>query len=174
MSESKIEILPQPLDAATVQNLIKRLEEDRRSHLESINKTHELLKQLLGPVGSSSTPPTTERTRRYTGTTLATTLDVESVQKSSTLSENDDSDTEDDEAFYVQDPLPAESYDEEGLKNHIRDHMWTDAGKSILHELLDKPEILQRPSVFPILDPAEDRSHLSHYSIFDGTSSCLD
>lgn len=173
MPETKSETPPQPLDATTVQDLIKRLEEDRKAHLESINKTHELLKQLIGAstAGSSSTPFTSERSRRYTGTTLATTLDVESVQKSSTLSANDDSDTDDDEALYVQDTLPAESYDEDGLKKHIREYNWTDAGKNILEGLQDKREILQRTSIFPNQDPAEDRSHLSHYSILDGMCS---
>lgn len=171
MPETNSEIPPQPLDATTVQDLIKRLEEDRKAHLESINKTHELLKQLIGAstAGPSSTPFTSERSRRYTGTTLATTLDVESVQKSSTLSANDESDTDEDEALYVQDPLPSESYYEDGLKKHIREYGWTDAGKNLLQGLLDKPEILQRTTIFPTQYPAEDRSHLSHYSIFDGT-----
>ena len=170
MPETNSEISPQLLDATTVQDLIKKLEEDRKAHLESINKTHELLKQLLGAstAGSSSIPFTAERSRRYTGTTLATTLDVESLQKSSTLSANDESETDEDEALYAQDPLPAESYDEDGLKKHIREYSWTDAGKNILQGLLDKPEILQRSSIFPTRDPAEDRSHLSHYTIYDG------
>lgn len=169
MPESSKEIL-QPIDAATIQELIRKLDEDRKAHFDSINKTHDLLKQVLGAsaTGASSTPFTPERSRRYTGTTLATTLDVESVQKSSTLSLNDDSDTDDDEAFFVQDPLPAESYDEDGLKKHIQEYTWTDAGKCILQGLLGQPEILQRASIFPTLDPAEDRSHLTHYSIFDG------
>ena len=170
MPETNSEISPQALDATTVQDLIKRLEEDRKAHLESVNKTHELLKQLISAsaAGSSSVPFTSERSRRYTGTTLATTLDFESVQKSSTLSANDESETDEDEALYVQDPLPAESYDEDGLKKHIREYNWTDAGKNILQGLLDKPEILQRSSIFPTQDPAEDRSHLSHYTIYDG------
>ena len=170
MPETNSETSAQPLDATTVQDLIKRLEEDRKAHLESINKTHELLKQLIGAstAGSSSTPFTSERSRRYTGTTLATTLDVESVQKSSTLSANDDSDTDEDEALFVQDLLPAESYAEDGLKRHIREYNWTDAGKNILEGLLDKPEVLQRTSVFPTRDPAEDCAQLSHYSILDG------
>ena len=170
MPETNSEISPQLLDATTVQDLIKKLEDDRKAHLESINKTHELLKQLLGAstAGSSSIPFTPERSRRYTGTTLATTLDVESVLKTSTLSTNDESDTDEDEALYVQDPLPSESYDEDGLKKHIREYRWTDAGKKILQGLLDKPDILQRSSIFPSEFPAEDRSHLSHYTILDG------
>lgn len=171
MPETNSEISPQPLDATTAQDLIKRLEEDRKAHIESIDKTHELLKQLISAsaAGSSSVPFTSERSRRYTGTTLATTLDVESVQKSSTLSTNEESDKDDDEALFVQDFLPAESYNEDGLKKHIREYSWTDAGKNILQGLLDKPEILERSSIFPSEFPAEDRSHLSHYTIYDGT-----
>ena len=170
MSETISETPPQPLDATTVQDLVKRLEEDRKAHLESINKTHELLKQLIGTstAGSPSTPITSERSRRYTGTTLATKLDVESVQKSSTLSANDESDTDEDEALFVQDPLAVESYDEDGLKKHIREYNWTDAGKNILENLLDKPEILQRTSIFPNRDLVEDHAQLSHYTILDG------
>ena len=170
MPETISETPPQLLDATTVQDLIKRLEEDRKAHLESINKTHELLKQLIGTstAGSPSTPFTSERSRRYTGTTFATTLDVESVQKSSTLSANDESDTDEDEALFVQDPLPPESYDEDGLKKHIRTYKWTDAGKNILESLLDKPEILQSTSILPIHDIGEGRAQLSHYTILDG------
>ena len=170
MSETISETPPQPLDATTVQDLIKRLEEDRKAHLESINKTHELLKQLIGTstAGSPSTPITSERSRRYTGTTLAATLDVESVQKSSTLSANDESDTDEDEALFVQEQLADESYNEDGLKKHICEYNWTDAGKNILESLLDKPETVQRTSIFPTLDLAEDRPQLSHYTILDG------
>ena len=172
MPETNSETSSQPLDATTIQDLIKRLEEDRKAHLESINKTHELLKQLIGAstAGSPSTPLTPERSRRYTGTTLATTLDVESVQKSSTLSTNEDSDTDEDEALFVQDHLPAESYNEDGLRKHIREYNWTDAGKNILEGLLEKPEILQRTSFFP---DREDRVQRPHFSILDGMCSYL-
>ena len=163
------------MDPTAVQELLTRLEEDRKAYLASINQTHELLaKAIAGNAPPASPPPpahTTERYRRNTGNTFATALDVESVslQKSSTLSPEDESDTDDDEALFVQDTLPAESYHEEGLRAHIRDYAWTDSGRSILGDLLDGERPLHQRAGFPTsIKAAEDRSHLSHYSIFDG------
>ena len=162
------------LDAATAQELIKKLAEDRASHLESINQTHELLARALDVQagGKPQTPLTTERLRRNTGTTLGTTTtdDVVTVPKDANFSIDEDSDTDDDESLFVQHTLPAKSFELEGLREHIRRYPWTEAGKSILRDVLNNEEVLTRRRLFPTQPgPVDDRSHLSHYSIFDGT-----
>ena len=163
------------LDTATAQEMIKKLAEDRATYLDTISRTHDLLAKALethatGPV---QIPLTTERLRRNTGATLTTTTtdDIVTVPKDASFSLEEDSDTDDDESLFVQHTLPAESYNEDGLRKHIREYSWTDAGKSILKDVLNSNDVLTRRSLFPSqLGPVEDRSHLSHYSIFDGMS----
>ena len=166
------------LDTATVQDLIKKLEEDRSTYLEAISRTHELLAKALEAQTAEGpqTALTNERLRRNTGTTLATTTtdDVVTVSKDSNFSVEDDSDTDDDEALYVQHSLPTERYDEEGLRRHIREYPWTEADKSILRDVVGNHAVVNRDYLFSTrLGPVEDRSHLSHYSIFDGSWALL-
>lgn len=162
------------LDAATAHELIKKLEEDRATYLDTISKTHDLLAKILDvqAIEKPPTPLTTETLRRNTGTTLATitTDDVVTVPKDANFSIDEELDTDDDESLFVQHTLPAKSYDEEGLRKHIRDYAWTEAGRSMLRDILGNDEVLTRRHLFPTqAGPVEDLSHLSHYSIFDGT-----
>ncbi len=161
------------LDAATAQEMIKKLAEDRATYLETISRTHDLLAKALEAQATQKVhlPLTTERLRRDTGTTLATTTtdDIVTAPKDSNFSIEEDSDTDDDESLFVQQTLPPESFQDEGLRKHIKEYPWTEAGKSILRDILDNEEVLTRRHLFPIKQgPVPDRSHLSHYSIFDG------
>ena len=193
---------PSPFEPSSVQAILKKLEDDRKAYQESLNRTHELLTQVLSaqvagngtlaasakvpsitsspsprlrPTNPPASPPPTQE-RRGTGTTLDTfiTLNDGRPQNPSTLSAEDESDTDEDEALYVQDPLPPQSHHEEGLKEHIREHKWTETGKKILGNLLERDDSWHTKHVFPNHQgPVEDRSHLSHYSIFDGTLAPL-
>ena len=161
------------LDAATAQEMIKKLAEDRATYLDTISRTHDLLAKALEAHATvpPSQPVTLERLRRNTGTTLATTVtdDIVTAAKDSNFSVEEDSDTDDDESLFVQDLLPPESYKEEDLRKHIREYPWTEAGKSILRDVIGNEEVLTRRHLFPNqIGPVADRSHLSHYSIFDG------
>ena len=161
------------LDASTVQELIKKLAEDRATYLDTITHTHDLLAKAIESQAHEKpqVPLTTERLRRNTGTTLATTNtdDIVTVPKDANFSVDEDSDTDDDESLFVQQTLQPEIFEEDELRKHIREYPWTPAGKSILRDILDNDEILTRRHLFPTqLGPVNDRSHLSHYSIFDG------
>lgn len=161
------------LDAATAQEMIKKLAEDRATYLETISRTHDLLAKALEAQATQKVhlPLTTERLRRDTGTTPATTTtdDIVTAPKDSNFSIEEDSDTDDDESLFVQQTLPPESFQDEGLRKHIKEYPWTEAGKSILRDILDNEQVLTRRHLFPIKQGAvPDRSHLSHYSIFDG------
>lgn len=188
------------LDAATVQSILKKLEENRKAYQDSLNRTHELLAQVLSsqvsgslagstkapsiasapsprikPTNPPLSPPLTQQNtdRRNTNTTLDTftTLHDGSKEKTSTLSADDESDTDEDEALYVQDLLEPEEFSEEGLKSHVTGHKWTEAGRSILQDVLEDRRLLQREFLLPTTPhptPMNDRSHLTHYSIFDG------
>ena len=161
------------LDAATAQELIKKLQADKDAYLASVTKTHELLAAVIA--SSSNVQPqkiTPEALRRVT----TTTMDVESVNDSGTSGKKtqgsssymDDSDSDDNESLFVSQPLEKETYDIEGLRNHIRTYKWPDSGKAILQDILGNDAVLNRKELFPTqAGPADDRSHLSHYSIFD-------
>lgn len=63
------------LDAATAQELVRKLDEDRATYLNTITRTHDLLTKALDAytTGKPQEPLTMERLRRNTVTTLATT-----------------------------------------------------------------------------------------------------
>lgn len=153
------------LDAATAQEMIQKLADDRANYLDTLTRAHEILAQALtaAAAGSVKPPPrlTAEAVRRNT-------LDVDSIQKGSTFSAEDDSDTDDDESLFVQQSLPHERYDEQGFRRHIQQYQWTDSGRVILRDILKNQQLFEQRCVFPEkLGPVADRSHVSHYSIFD-------
>lgn len=154
------------LDAATAQEMLRKLAEERAAYLSTLTRAEDVLTQALtATAGLKSSPRLTSDTiRRNT----SNTLDVESVQNGSTTQVDSDSDTDDDESLFVQQTLPPETYDELGLWKHIKEYGWTEAGRAILGDVLEKDLPPQNGSLFPrALGPVEDRSHLTHYSIFD-------
>ena len=160
------------LDTETAQELIRKLAEDRAAYLDTIDRTHDLLAQALTAVSGGKPPPklTAETVRRTENVRRDTngTGDIESVLKDSTFSGEDETDSEDDESLFVQQELPEERYDEEGLKKHIQEHQWTEFSRAIVSDILDDQKLLRKKSMFPQLpDPVPDRSHLTHYSIFN-------
>ena len=158
------------LDAATAQEMLKQLADDRTKYFDTLSRAHDVLAQALTAASSGKPPPrlTTEAVRRNTGA-LSTTLEIESVSKDSGNFVEEDSDTEDDESLFVQQTLPRESYDEAGLRKHLKDYEWTEASRDILGDIVGRDQVVQRGTIFPTtVGEAEDRSHLSHYSIFNG------
>lgn len=184
------------LDAATAQELIDKLAEDRTTYLDTLNRAHEVLAQALTAAGAKKPVPqlTVQTVRRGTidtiesGRTLDTfnttrtprtldtsttldpnrnNLDVESIQKT-TNSYEDESDTDDDESLFVQETLAPETYDEDGLRSHILTYDWTKAGRDIIGEVIDDTKVLNRPNLFPQSSgPLTDRSDVTHQSTFD-------
>ena len=169
------------LDTAATQEMIKKLAEDQKIYIETLNRVQELLARSLDSPSTSKPAAriTSENTRRNTGTTLAT-LEVESVKKNSKGSiisaEDDDDDDEagieDLESWFASKSLPEESYNQEGLKTHLREYPWTQAGRSILQDILEDDWTLKRKDLFPT--QAEEfryhGKHLPYYSILDGGS----
>lgn len=157
------------LDTATAQEMLKQLADDRTKYFDTLSRAHDVLAQALTAASSGKPPPrlTTEAVRRNTGA-LSASLEVESVSKDSGNSIEEESDTDDDESLFVQQTLPKESYDEEGLRKHIKDYKWTEAGRKILGDVAGRDQVVQRGTIFPTkAGEAEDRSHLSHYSIYN-------
>lgn len=155
------------LDATTAQEMIQKLAEDRAKYLDTLSRAHDVLAQALTAAAAGKQPP------RLTIETVQSSLtgitpDIESLQKDSTLSAEDDSITDENESLFVQQALPEETYHEEALRKHISQHPWTNAGRAILGDVLNNLQLLEQSCIFPvILGAVNDRSHLSHYSIFD-------
>ena len=161
------------LDAATAQEMLKQLADDRTKYFDTLTRAHDVLAQALTAASSGKPPPrlTAEAVRRKSGT-LSTAVEVESVPKDSGNSIEEDSDTDDDESLFVQQTLPKEVYHEEGLRKHIKEYEWTEGGREILGDIAGRDQVVQRGTIFPTkAGEAEDRSHLSHYSIYNGMPS---
>ena len=159
------------LDAATAQEMLKQLADDRTRYFDTLNRAHHILAEALVATSTGRPPPrlTTEAVRRNTGTESAT-LEIESLSKDSGNFVEEASDTDDDESLFVQQTLPKESYNEEGLRKYIKDYEWTEAGRAILGDIAGRNHAVQRGTIFPTsIGEVDDRSHLSHYSIFNGT-----
>lgn len=162
------------LDAATAQELIRKLNSDRDQYLESVNKTTELLVQAIAASGGTNYNPLSRLAPQrpvvdpFRRPTIAA-LDVESFnQTHSTYSADDDSTSEDGDSLYTDQPLQTEKHDIDGLREHISTYQWTRAGKQILHGVIGNLELLKRPAIFPQdLDTSDDRSHLSHGTVLD-------
>ena len=160
------------LDAATAQEMLKQLADDRTKYIETFTRAHDVLAQALVAASSGKSPPrlTTEAVRTNIGPlSPMSTSEVESVSKDSGNSIEEDSDTDDDESLFVQHALPKEIYDEKGLRKHIKEYEWTEAGRDILGDIAGKDPVVERGTIFPTkVGEVKDRSHLSHYSIFNG------
>jgi len=161
------------MDATTALELLQKLNAERTAYLENLSTSTELLSQLIassGGVTQARPRLTADTLRRNTIIGAPQLPDVESVHRTASAfsGPDDDSASESDESLFVQTALGKEEYTIEGLKEHIRNHKWQEAGKRILLGVLDNEKLLQLPSLFPTdVDFAEDRSHLSHSSIYD-------
>lgn len=153
------------LDAATAQQLIQKLDDDRANYLNTLGRAHELLAQALAAAATGSTPIrlTAETIRR--NDTAA--VHLESIPTGDTFTLDDESETDDNESLFVQQLLPREEFDETGLRKHIQEHDWTEGGRAILKDIMDE-HYPGKVSVFATGHwPPEDVAHLPHYSIFD-------
>ena len=155
------------LDATTAHQLIKKLDDDRDNYLNTLGRAHELLAQALAAAaaGNSGNHLTAEKIHRNN----TATVNVESIATDGSFAPDDESETDDDESLFVQQVLPREEYDEEGLRKHIQEHAWTEGGREILNGLLDdEGNLHEGASLFRSGQwSAGDSLHLPHYSIFD-------
>lgn len=62
-------------------------------------------------------------------------LELGSYKKGSILSGEESSDSDDDESFFTQNPLPAEQFSEDDLIDHFKTYEWSTHGRLVLGEL---------------------------------------
>ena len=138
--------------------------EELRKQLETLQRSHDaLLKSLATPKETFASP---EIPRFQRSATRDDRLGEPTFVDASTLS--DDSEDED-ESFFVQGNLPAKSFDHEHLRDHLRKHDWKEHGRAILAPIITDPgKLSKQPHLFPMNPgPAEDRSHFSHFQVYD-------
>ena len=137
------------LDAATAREMIKKLADDQTQYLNPLDRAHVI--QALAAVSTSKPAPRLT----FEGNGLS--------------AEDDEPSVEDKESLCVSQHLLSQRHNEDGFRKHLEEHDWTDASKAILHELLEKLHVVKKQNIF-LTAPRDlnDRSHFSHYSIFDG------
>lgn len=153
------------LDAATAQQLIQKLDDDRTNYLNTLGRAHELLAQALAASATGSTPVrlTAETIRRNDRAAVG----LESIPTNENFTLDDESETDDNESLFVQQLLPREEFTETGLRTHIRKHDWTEEGLVILKDIIDQ-HFPEKTALFGTGRwPAEEVANLPHYSIFD-------
>ncbi|KKY15286.1 putative mg2+ transporter zinc transport protein [Phaeomoniella chlamydospora] len=93
------------------------------------------------------------RQRRLTGSN-STRQELDRVATRSVFSGTtgatgeDESDSGDDESFFVQQTLPKEELDEDAFRNHLKEHPWNPESKRILESVIDEPNSLDRQGLF--------------------------
>ncbi|KAB8345867.1 hypothetical protein FH972_022922 [Carpinus fangiana] len=157
------------LDAEAAQNLIAQLASEREAYLTSATKTQELLLRLLS--GSSDLTPLQSLPEARRRTTTAN-VEVDSMplhRAGSNFTGDDTSSSDDNESLFVQTALERQLYDMDGFREHLKSYAWTAAGLKILRGVDTDEKLLKRGCIFPtnLAEAQLDRSHLSHYSIFD-------
>jgi hypothetical protein len=149
------------------ENLLRQLEAQRLAYEDT-------LRQVQGLSEKEGNPPSPLPTFSEADSTRKSVSSKEPARKISAFAPNldtstlsDDSDAED-ESYFVQDVLPSKSHDHEHLREHLKKYSWDQWGKQILASVINDHGRLQDPSLFPNRPgPAEDRSHYSHYQVFD-------
>ncbi|KAH7066201.1 hypothetical protein BKA63DRAFT_496058 [Paraphoma chrysanthemicola] len=137
--------------------------EELRKQLESLQRSHDaLLKSLSasnGSFGPSDATPQLLRSNTRHGTDAV-------FADTSTLS---DSSSDDEDDFFVSGELPSRSFDHEHLREHLSKHDWTEHGREILASIVTNPaKLSKQPHLFHLgPGPADDRSHYSHFQVYD-------
>ncbi|USP76253.1 hypothetical protein yc1106_03527 [Curvularia clavata] len=136
--------------------------EELKQQLETLQRSHDALLNSLSVTNDTFKPSDASRLRRS-----STRLGGDTVfADTSTLSDDSDDDEDD---FFVQDELPTHSFDHEHLREHLRNHSWNVHGREILAPVLADPvKLAKQPHLFhQDSSPAEDRSHYSHFQVYN-------
>src|SRR5215469_7232808 len=133
--------------------LLKKLEEQRIAYLETFRLVRESFDHSSPISDELPTLPDAESVGRSFSVKDAQSRKsvpyLPTHTDSSTLS--DDSDEESEE-YFVQSPLPPQSYDHEHLRNHLKTYKWDRWGRQILSTVITDRGRLKQPSLFPTND----------------------
>jgi hypothetical protein len=146
--------------STNTEDLLRRLDEQHKAYLDTFRLVHEALSHNVSTNTKVGSPVSQGKRRRRS------TLEHDNVERPYPMStapthRSFDSDfSDDDEAFYVQEPLPSYKFDDHHLKQHLKTYKWKEDGRKVLENVDWKGNLF--PEVLP-----EGSHHHSHYSIFD-------
>lgn len=163
-----------------VEELVKKLDAERDAYLATLQQLHEAFTRTVAasnastptspaPAQSAPARPVFDRVARLSmsESDRKTAAPLSSVYKSSMISGEEEELSDDDEALYVQDLLPAVAHDDEDLRSHLKKYGWDDSSRKILEPILTSENRLKVPHLFPVVNrPGEDGSHISLYQVF--------
>ncbi|KAG0647248.1 hypothetical protein D0Z07_7222 [Hyphodiscus hymeniophilus] len=154
----------------STEELLKRLDDQHKAYLDTFKLVHEALSQNVVANTIPTSPEPSKRRRRST-----VEHDVQRPERRKLLKPGsvpgtsvwtgDSDESDDDDELYVQTYLPSYKFDHENLRQHLKHHPFNVSGKKILETVIDNGRLLD-PTLFPEYPP-NDRSHNSHYSVFD-------
>jgi len=171
----------------SVEELFRRLEEQQQAYLRTLREVHEALAQptpgissASGTTGAPSTKSAKKRRRSTQDTKIERPADWAAkvdrpkdadgrpvtLGSSVITGESEESDVE--EEFYVQKPLPSYTFDHEDLKQHLKTHKFNKHGAQLLETVVENGRLIN--PIHPKLIreyPPDELWHDSHYSVFD-------
>ena len=159
---------PQALEPAAIQELIKKLDQDRNIYLNTLSQFHEQLTQALSaqnpapilssPGATSQNSPVVQSPRlrshlpSITNGSIAPSsfLELSTTNKPVSLafSAESTSDSDNGESLFVSEPLAKEFHSQESLKNHIKEYRWTVHGQCVLDDILQNQRHLDDRKLF--------------------------
>lgn len=177
-------------DKSHIESALQKFEAQKDAYFQTMEKVHDLLSQnLASKTDSPIRRPQSQRAATGSNTpkdqtARAVASDIRLNRNVTDLSATapslfskgtgEESDEEhSDDQLYAQDPLTTESYDEEGLRQHLISTPWDEYGWEILKDILTNGMINnashgREHTLFSTSKgPAEDRSHLSGHQVWD-------
>lgn len=154
------------------EELLKRLDEQHKAYLETFKLVHDAMTSNITSNTLGSPVSLSKRRRRST----LDPSDIEQMEKSPeklpasfTTNESDFSDDDDD--LYVQKTLEGYNFDTEHLRQHLKTYGFNEEGMTVLETVITdtnsgRRRLLHPEELFPQYS-SEDKSHNSHYSVFD-------
>ena len=147
--------------------MLKKLDAERDAYLTTLQSVHDALRQTVtassatvalpsphspstvfaSSTSASSTPrPNTHRWPRLS-VSNGDGVSINPSQKTSFISGDVSSDSEDDEALYVQEPLVKSSLSDENLRTHMISHPWDEFSTEILRSCFTRTGRLKHGAV---------------------------
>lgn len=173
-------------DPNHVEQLLRQLDAQRDAYLNAFRQAHELLAKNLAATAAIPQSPNSpsqhlQGEQRSPRTSIAPSADtrtrkvasdfdtlVNSSASRATTGDETDSDSDDDENLYVQEPLPHQLYEHENLRKHLRSYKWQPSGRTLLDGIINDPSRMSQPTLFETkIGKADDRSHYSYLQVYD-------
>ena len=178
-------------DPKRIEALIRDLDAQKEAYFRTVQQAHEILAANLAgivptdPLKTESSPidapqdvtvprsppgspsrTTSDREVATRNRKMSTGFTVETSSKS--RSTGHDSDLDNDESYFVLEPLLPQAYDVEAMRSHIRGYRWDQYGKKVMDGVITSPARLSQASLIPSgTGRFEDRSDLAAVSVFD-------